>query len=380
MNPSILEKIKQEIEQLNDVIAVRVEQKRKLLDHEKEDFDKQQNYLSGNTGTLRTKHIFIDEDEISTTITLKSNKNSPNFLKLKYAANRIITQHINEHSANHDKLTEIFNRQGLEARLKTITGFTHITYCISDIDNFKQINDSYSHDHGDKVLRELARSLRKECKKHNTEEREIAFARLGGEEFVVAIFSSKEEDLVPELIRANIGGTTDKTNYTSSLGFTSKTINERASTADLAKLYREADSALYKSKREGKNRSTKFSDIRKHLGKVLETDSEYKIIVIDAGKNSGITPDDRFIVYPQKFSGRTQFIIDDGRSKKPIGTYPKIEIGRITPFQIQDEISFCRSVKDEDFGKITPGSCLELIIDDFSQEFIDSPILSEDNE
>ncbi|WP_082768005.1 GGDEF domain-containing protein [Ectopseudomonas composti] len=372
MNTSVLGKIKQELEQLPSVLSARVENKKKLLDTEKDAYEKQQSYLSGNTGKLRTKYIFIEEEDVFAAIHLSQNKNSPNFLKLKYTASRIVAHHINEYKASHDKLTEIFNRHGLEKKMKEITGFTHLTYCISDIDNFKQINDSHSHDHGDKVLKELAKSLRKECNKHKTAEKPIIYARLGGEEFVIAIFSNEEENFIPELIRANIGGSTEKTNFTSSLGFTSKAICEAATASDISQLYREADSALYKSKREGKNRSTKFNEIRKHLGKVLETDPEYKIIVIDAGKNAGVCPEDRFIVYPKKFSGRTQFIIDDGRSKKPIGTYPKIEIGRISPFQIQEEISFCRALKEEDFEKITPGSCLELIIDDFSDDFLNT--------
>lgn len=369
MQPSVFDKIKIDIESLDNISKTRVEAKRKHIDSERVAFEKQQNFLLQKIKRLQTKYIFIDEEEISVTIELRKSINSSRFTSLKDASNRIINQHFNEYNATHDKLTEIFNRHGLDIEIKNTSTYRTVTYCITDIDNFKQINDSHSHDHGDKVLRDLAKKLKIECAKYSSEEKKIIYARLGGEEFAILIFHENEDTKTPDLIRANINGSTEKVSYTSSLGFTSKEINGKIKKDDLAQLYKEADAALYKSKKEGKNQSTEFNQIRKTLGKVIEVDRNHKVIAIDIGKNSNITETDTFIVYPEKYSGRMQFIIDDGRSKKPIGNYPKIEIGKIRPFDIQDEISFCRFINEENCNLIEVGSRLELVEDELSQAF-----------
>ena len=155
-----------------------------------------------------------------------------------------------------DALTGLFNRRYLETHLATLIeqGMTRskpLTLLILDIDFFKSINDTYGHDAGDDVLREFAIRIRKSI-------RGIDLAcRHGGEEFVVVM---PETDLgvanmVAERLRRKIatepfsiqqGRSID---VTISVGLAELTHGETA-----AALLKRADQALYRAKRDGRNR------------------------------------------------------------------------------------------------------------------------------
>jgi diguanylate cyclase (GGDEF)-like protein len=90
------------------------------------------------------------------------------------------------HRSEFDLLTDIHNRFSLEkhldaqiedARLKaTIFGLIYI-----DLDNFKQVNDSYGHQAGDQYLQQVALRLKKQLRPHDK------LARLGGDEFAAMV-------------------------------------------------------------------------------------------------------------------------------------------------------------------------------------------------
>jgi two-component system cell cycle response regulator len=157
-----------------------------------------------------------------------------------------------------DPLTGLFNRRYMETHLGTLVEQAAsrgkpISAFILDIDYFKSINDSYGHDAGDDVLREFALRIRKSI-------RNIDLAcRYGGEEFVVVM---PETDLavasmVAERLRRRIAsepfaieqGATSL-NVTISVGIAGmKGPNETA-----AAILKRADQALYRAKRDGRNR------------------------------------------------------------------------------------------------------------------------------
>ena len=123
---------------------------------------------------------------------------------------------------------------------------------ILDIDYFKSINDNYGHDAGDDVLREFAVRIRKSI-------RGIDLAcRYGGEEFVIVM---PETDmavaaLVAERIRRRIAGEpfaieqgAKAIDVTLSIGLAAISTNDTAAT-----LLKRADQALYRAKRDGRNR------------------------------------------------------------------------------------------------------------------------------
>lgn len=86
----------------------------------------------------------------------------------------------NEAAANyrHDPLTKVYNRYGLDYIINEQLNKNKMLYLLMiDIDNFKQVNDTYGHDMGDKILVKIANCLKNELGEQNV-------ARIGGEEFI----------------------------------------------------------------------------------------------------------------------------------------------------------------------------------------------------
>ncbi len=159
-----------------------------------------------------------------------------------------------KHQAAYDKLTQIFNRQKFEdsleiefdryMRYKTIFSIIMI-----DIDNFKFTNDTYGHQVGDVVLKDVASIL-----KNNIRKIDIV-CRWGGEEFLILApqtdikgAASIAENL-RELIENNVFGEAGR--ITCSFGVTTLEPNDNKET-----LVERVDEAMYTSKKEGKNRVT----------------------------------------------------------------------------------------------------------------------------
>lgn len=157
-----------------------------------------------------------------------------------------------------DQLTGLFNRRYMSRHLSNMvttagdTGKT-VSFLILDIDFFKQINDTYGHDVGDDVLREFAGRI-------SANVRGIDMAcRFGGEEFVVVM---PDTDLtfaymVAERLRQSVADQPFKIQVapgelavTISIGVTAT--EGKADSAEA--LLRRADQALYRAKRDGRNR------------------------------------------------------------------------------------------------------------------------------
>jgi diguanylate cyclase (GGDEF)-like protein len=163
------------------------------------------------------------------------------------------------HEAIHtDVLTGAHNRRYLEGRLldEFASATRHrraLCLLMLDIDNFKQVNDTYGHPVGDLVLRELARELRKQVRA------EDVVVRYGGEEFlIVARELTPEQGLeFGERLRSRIhaqpvalpGGA--QLSMTISVGLASL---QPGLDKDPAAMIARADAALYQAKQRGRNR------------------------------------------------------------------------------------------------------------------------------
>ncbi|MGE4538067.1 MAG: GGDEF domain-containing protein [Desulfovibrio sp.] len=165
--------------------------------------------------------------------------------------------------ATIDQLTELYNRRYFFDCITEILSSTEgankdFSIILLDIDNFKNINDSYGHDVGDIVLREIALILKYLVRKIDKP------CRFGGEEFVVLLpnMTMNNTLVMAERIREYIATHTIcfKTyciNITASFGVSSyqdDVVQDVAESSHVEKLIHNADKALYQAKRSGKNR------------------------------------------------------------------------------------------------------------------------------
>ena len=128
---------------------------------------------------------------------------------------------------------------------------------VVDLDRFKDINDTFGHAAGDKVLARCARQIRSVVH-HST-----LVARVGGEEFVVVALAGGREqrrlDQKAEKIRLAIAAPTEHP-VTASIGATRTTVGEFAASgldheAVLDDVIARADRAMFQAKRNGGNTS-----------------------------------------------------------------------------------------------------------------------------
>jgi len=164
-----------------------------------------------------------------------------------------------ENEARTDPLTGAANRGAFDeelARRCELAGAGRETFALvfADIDHFKQINDTYGHPVGDRVLTAFVEFLRARVRRTDM------IARCGGEEFGVILPGAtlrpamrKARKLIEELARCDwaIDGTT-KLRFTASMGVAAWHDGE-----DAATLIERADRALYRAKHEGRNRVVK---------------------------------------------------------------------------------------------------------------------------
>ena len=162
----------------------------------------------------------------------------------------------------YDPLTGIYNRRYFDENLKRATRFLSrsggvISLMMIDIDYFKNYNDTYGHNEGDKCLKIVAETL-----KNSVTRADDFVARYGGEEFVVVLPNTDGEGarLIADKILNNIRNNNIphiKSEaagiVTVSVGISTKTMKHPYVGDDLVK---SADEMLYKSKRDGRNRYT----------------------------------------------------------------------------------------------------------------------------
>jgi diguanylate cyclase (GGDEF)-like protein len=155
-----------------------------------------------------------------------------------------------------DPLTGLCNRRSLMEKLQKElqrsdrTG-APLALVMADLDHFKKINDTYGHQEGDQVLRDMAELLRRNLRPYDTA------ARFGGEEFALVLPDCTHPEAIQaaERIRAAVselpfGLDRQETGLTISLGVAVYP-QERIRTVD--NLIREADWALYRAKGGGRN-------------------------------------------------------------------------------------------------------------------------------
>lgn len=174
--------------------------------------------------------------------------------------------------ATKDPLTSLNNRRGFEEEVRRLIRdlvFTKenpearkhfyidsISIIFFDIDNFKKLNDTYGHKIGDQVLQQISQIIRQKV-------RNIDFiGRWGGEEFVVALVGSHEDDAYrkAEEIRKAIKSRVKAGNEIVTISIGLAELKDGVSFEDLIKL---ADKAMYVAKNEkGKDNVVRSSELK----------------------------------------------------------------------------------------------------------------------
>lgn len=164
--------------------------------------------------------------------------------------------------AHLDELTGLYNRRGLlHFSRPMIEDAQEINKTLGllyfDVDGFKDLNDSFGHATGDKLLEIIARRILGQFRQDDTlpSRSSDIFARLGGDEFVILLRNADQESLeaIAERLRAQIAEHSiivdpKKINVTLSIG----AVHGRH--YDLENLIQQADTAMYEAKGAGKNR------------------------------------------------------------------------------------------------------------------------------
>ncbi len=166
-----------------------------------------------------------------------------------------------EELGRRDPLTGVFNRRELFIRIEKVYTEMHRTWAtcsliMLDIDHFKDINDTYGHEVGDRVLETLAKVLFHNIKFSDS------IGRYGGDEFIIVIPNSTEHDAVQlaERIRTDAGSQAihaseeHTISIQLSLGVITFSCTDVPPSSDIASLLiAETDKALYEAKRLGRN-------------------------------------------------------------------------------------------------------------------------------
>jgi diguanylate cyclase (GGDEF)-like protein/PAS domain S-box-containing protein len=170
-----------------------------------------------------------------------------------------------EHIAFHDVLTGLPNRLLLSDRMEQALAQAErsqhlLAVCYFDLDGFKPVNDTYGHEIGDTLLKEVARRLELSIRANDTA------SRLGGDEFVLLLTNLEnveEYKTVLERVIKAINepyelGDGQKANVTVSVGVTVFPLDSH----DPDTLLRHADQAMYQAKKLGRNQTCLFrSDV-----------------------------------------------------------------------------------------------------------------------
>ena len=156
-----------------------------------------------------------------------------------------------EFLAKRDPLTGLYNRRAMFESDEAAQHGRHIF--LLDIDNFKQVNDRYGHDMGDRILIRIAQTLRDTLRE--VEGRGHKAARLGGEEFAVVldIEDETQADAVAEKVRAAIAVVAAEFDMPERLGTASVGVSTFAADERIGDALQRADNALYAAKTAGRD-------------------------------------------------------------------------------------------------------------------------------
>ena len=171
-----------------------------------------------------------------------------------------LMEHLRE-SSLRDAMTGLYNRRFLEEYVTTLVATATrqkkpFSVLMLDLDHFKQVNDTFGHESGDKVLKTLAEILAKSIRNSDL------LIRYGGEEFLIILLESSTEDALH--VAENIRNRVAETKISLPAAMLQKTISIGVAEFPLHadnfwQVVKFADVALYEAKKQGRNRVIRFT-------------------------------------------------------------------------------------------------------------------------
>ena len=157
--------------------------------------------------------------------------------------------------AHFDMLTNLPNRFIYMSRLKQAISKaeregTHLTHFFIDIDGFKSINDTYGHQAGDKVLREISVNIKRVIREEDT------FARISGDEFSLILENTEDQTTIENVAKKILKATSTPILYGENIIKTTCSIGictYPANCSSKDEIIRLSDKAMYEAKRLGKS-------------------------------------------------------------------------------------------------------------------------------
>ncbi len=261
-------------------------------------------YISRYQNFINKLNVELEEKIEEKTKELKEQSDSMNYL------------------AHHDSLTELPNRllflDRLKQAIKSAKRRNHnVAILFLDLDRFKEINDTYGHGIGDKLLKNVATKILACVREEDT------IARLGGDEFTILLENVTQYQIVNiakkivSVIQEPIIINKQELYTTASIGISSYPEDGNTSTI----LLRNADTAMYKAKENGKNNYMFYN--------TKMTELAFERVVLESSLRKAIDENEFITYYQPKVNATTGSVI--GLEALVRWLHP--ELGLVSPIQ-----------------------------------------------
>lgn len=181
--------------------------------------------------------------EVSTSYQENDNKEIESISIIRSIEERKKSEAIMEHLSYYDQLTGLYNRRFYEEELERIDIEENlpIALIMADLNGLKLANDAFGHHEGDLLLQKVSKILKKECSSN-----EIV-SRIGGDEFVILMPKTDEEDVKDLLERINLSVVNERIKHgllSISIGYA---VKEKA-VESIYDVFKKAEDEMYRHK------------------------------------------------------------------------------------------------------------------------------------
>ncbi len=200
-----------------------------------------------------------------------------------------------KYQAEHDDFLDILNRRSAVDYLRENFTIKHVySVLMIDIDNFKDVNETYGHQLADEILKYLALEL-----EHMADARNWMIARYGGDEFLLMVpneqldENSNSIEEILNMFRTPIPVGDETIILSCSIGIS---VSDGATLPDQHIM--NAEIAMYEAKVRGRNKAFKYAD---ELKKKVREENKIKAKILDAFDNDGF-----YMVYQPQIDAKTK--------------------------------------------------------------------------